>query len=207
MTKMPASDDGLTPKQRRFVEEYVKDLNAAAAYRRAGYVAGSNESAAANAARLIAKDNIKVAVEIRLAEVTRRLKASAEDVWEEWTRIGRSDPRKLFDAHGALLPIHQWPDDMAAAVASVEVFEEHVGQGASRRLKGHTKKLKLWDKNTALANLGKAHGLLKDRMELTGKDGERLLGAEDLDDDRLARIAAGGRGGVAAPPSGPTEPA
>ena len=33
----PRNSDGLTPKQERFCEEYLVDLNAAAAARRAGY--------------------------------------------------------------------------------------------------------------------------------------------------------------------------
>ena len=37
---MPRDADGLTPKQRRFVEEYAKDLNATQACIRAGYAGG-----------------------------------------------------------------------------------------------------------------------------------------------------------------------
>ena len=42
----------LTPKQRRFAEEYCIDLNATAAYLRAGYTARGN-SAEAAASRLL----------------------------------------------------------------------------------------------------------------------------------------------------------
>lgn len=53
----------LTAKQERFVAEYLIDLNAAAAYRRAGYKS-KGEAAKANAARLIANDNVASAIRI-----------------------------------------------------------------------------------------------------------------------------------------------
>lgn len=51
----------LNPKQQRFVEEYLIDLNATAAYRRAGYVATGN-SAEVNAARLLRNAQVAAAV-------------------------------------------------------------------------------------------------------------------------------------------------
>jgi phage terminase small subunit len=49
----------LTPRQALFVEEYLKDLNATAAYIRAGY-RGRGNSAEANTARLIRNDTLDI---------------------------------------------------------------------------------------------------------------------------------------------------
>ena len=52
----------LTPKQRRFVEEYLVDLNAAASARRAGYCPRSPKSAAATGSRLLRQKAVREAV-------------------------------------------------------------------------------------------------------------------------------------------------
>ena len=44
----------------------------------------------------------------------------------------------------------EWDDATAAAVASIGIVEEFSGTGADRKLVGHTKKVKLWDKNAAI---------------------------------------------------------
>ena len=53
----------LTPKQNRFAEEYLIDLNGAAAYVRAGYKAKNGNVAAVEACKLLRKPNIEVAIE------------------------------------------------------------------------------------------------------------------------------------------------
>lgn len=60
----PKAEKGLTPKQERFVAEYLLDLNATAAYKRAGYV-GKGNAAEAAASRLLS--NAKVAAVVKSA--------------------------------------------------------------------------------------------------------------------------------------------
>lgn len=52
----------LTPKQQRFVDEYLTDLNATAAYRRAGYAARTDNAAAASASALLRIPKVAAAV-------------------------------------------------------------------------------------------------------------------------------------------------
>lgn len=40
-----------------------------------------------------------------------------------------ADIRKLYRPDGTLLLPHEWPDEIAVAVAGVEVFEELAGRG------------------------------------------------------------------------------
>ena len=61
------ADRGLTPKQQRFVEEYLVDLNATAAYKRAGY-SGKGNVAEAAASQLLS--NVKVAHAVALRRVS-----------------------------------------------------------------------------------------------------------------------------------------
>lgn len=74
-------------------------------------------------------------------------------------QVGLFDPRRLFDKHHGLLPPDQWPDDIAAAVAGIEVFEEFdSGPDGERVQIGLTKKVKLLDRTKALDMLMKHLG-------------------------------------------------
>jgi Terminase small subunit len=53
----------MTPRQERFIIEYLKDGNGAAAYRRAGYKPKTNHAAAVCAGRMLTNADIKAAIE------------------------------------------------------------------------------------------------------------------------------------------------
>ena len=69
-----------TPKQDRFVHEYLIDLNAAAAYVRAGYKAANDQVAASCAFKLLRNAHIRNAIEQSQSERRQRLDLSADDV-------------------------------------------------------------------------------------------------------------------------------
>ena len=69
----------LTDRQRRFVEEYLLDLNATAAYRRAGYKAAGN-AAETNAARLLRNDQVSAAIKEAQAARSGRTLVTADEV-------------------------------------------------------------------------------------------------------------------------------
>lgn len=80
----------------------------------------------------------------------------------EIARVSYSDIRNFFDSAGKLIPIHKLDDDTAAMIASIEHLEKYVGSGNNRKLVGHTTKIKLWDKNSALEKAMKHLGLYRD---------------------------------------------
>ena len=91
----------------------------------------------------------------------------AEDVLRELGKLALSDLRKLYNEEGGLLAVSDLPDDIAAAVSSVEVVTTYPnGKDAPPE---YVKKYKLWDKNAALANLAKHFGLLRDLVEVSGE--------------------------------------
>jgi hypothetical protein len=79
----------------------------------------------------------------------------------ELARLGFANLQDLYDAHGALLPVHQWPADAAAAVASVTSHDLFALVDGERRLVGYARTVKLADKSKALAMLGRHLGLLE----------------------------------------------
>ena len=84
----------------------------------------------------------------------------------EAARLAYSDVRELFDEQGKLKPIKDWPEDMARAVASVEVVKGNVDAGDGQR--DTVVKLRLWDKTKALENLMKHHGQLVEQVKHSG---------------------------------------
>ena len=67
----------LTPKQQRFVEEYLVDLNASAAYQRAGYTARGN-AAEADASRLLRNAKVAAAIAAAKAQRSKRTELTAD---------------------------------------------------------------------------------------------------------------------------------
>jgi phage terminase small subunit len=67
----------LKPKQQRFVDEYLIDLNATQAAIRAGY---SSKTANEQGARLLATVSVKTAIEKAIKDRSERTKRTADDV-------------------------------------------------------------------------------------------------------------------------------
>lgn len=84
----------LTPKQQRFVAEYLVDLNATQAYRRAGYAA-TGHAAEANAARLLRNAEVAAAIAAQRARVSERAEVDAAWVLRQWAEIAMADPNDL----------------------------------------------------------------------------------------------------------------
>ena len=85
----------------------------------------------------------------------------------EAARLAYSDVRQLFDMDGNLKPLVDWPDHIAAAVASVEIVKKNLAAGDGQTDTVH--KLKLWDKPKNLEMLFKHLGLLVERLEHRGR--------------------------------------
>lgn len=160
-TKKPPSKRPLSARQQAFVREYLHDLNATAAYKRAGYK-GEGRTAENNACRMLGNAGVQAAIQNGLAKAEKRSAATIERIEFELERIALADIRKLFRADGTLKAPDEWDDEIAAAVGSIEVHEELTGKGKAKRLAGYLKKVKCWEKVKALVDLLK-------RRDLAGK--------------------------------------
>lgn len=146
---------GLTPKQARFVEEYLVDLNGAAAVRRAGY---KHKRPDALAYDLLRKQEICDALNAAQRERSARTGITADRVLKEIARVAFADPRAVM-AWGpggvTLRESSELSADEAAAVA--EVSETWTDSG------GGSRKVKLHDKVAALEKLAKHVGLYDEK--------------------------------------------
>lgn len=167
----------LRDKQRRFVEEYLVDLNATQAAIRAGY---SQKTAGQIGEQNLKKLEIAQAIQEAQAERSKRTEITQDMVLRELAKIGFSDIRKIVrwgktelrvtDAgddegevtepyHGlALVSADEIDDDTAAAISEISEGREGL-------------KVKLHDKKGALVDIGRHLGMFKDRVEHSGPDG------------------------------------
>jgi len=84
----------LTPRQQRFVDEYLIDLNATQAAIRAGY---SVQTATVIGAENLTKPNIKTIIDKALADRARRTGVTADRVINELAKIGFVDIADVVD--------------------------------------------------------------------------------------------------------------
>lgn len=152
----------LTPKQRRFVNEYLIDLNATQAAIRAGY---SKKTAKDIGGENLSKPAIQAEIQKRQVKLQNTLEITQDRVLQEYARLAFYDPRKLFQPDGTPKPIEALDDDTAAALAGLEVREEFEGAGENRTFVGYTKKYKLANKLGALDSLAKHLGLFEPKEE------------------------------------------
>ncbi len=143
----------LTPKQQRFVDEYLIDFNASAAARRAGY---GEKNACKIGPELLGKDVVSEAVRAGQAKLQRKTLISAERVLAETARLAFADPAALFDAAGKLLHVPDMPQSVRRAISSVKVKRI---PGGEDRPPEETVEVRFWSKNDALEKLGKRLGI------------------------------------------------
>ena len=96
----------LTPKQERFVQEYLIDLNATQAAIRAGY---SERTAEVIGHENLSKPQIRAVIDEALAERAEKTAINAQWVLERLAAEAEADVADLYDESGALLPVRQWP--------------------------------------------------------------------------------------------------
>jgi phage terminase small subunit len=100
----------LTDKQRRFVDEYLIDFNATAAYKRAGYKAASETVAASEGFKLLRKPKIAEYLSERQKALQERTEITQDMVLKRWWEIATADPNELVQ-YRRLCCRHCWGID------------------------------------------------------------------------------------------------
>ena len=143
---------GLTAKQSLFVEEYLKDLNATQAAKRAGY---SDKTAASIGGENLQKPEIQQAIEEQKAKRIKRTQIDADYVLKQLHGIVDADVLDIVDAQGNMLPVDQWPKIWRQMVNGIEVVDlwERGEQGNKEKI-GEITKVKLVDRAKMMKMLG-----------------------------------------------------
>nr|DAY91428.1 MAG TPA: Terminase small subunit [Caudoviricetes sp.] len=140
----------LTAKQKKFVEEYLIDLNATQAAIRAGY---STESAKEIGCENLTKPNVKVEIDKAIAERSRRTGINQDRVLRELAKIAFVNPGDVINLNQATVKSDAKEEDLAA-IASVKIKNIPTEDGEITE-----REIKLCDKLKALDLLGKHLGI------------------------------------------------
>ncbi|MBP6018786.1 MAG: terminase small subunit [Burkholderiaceae bacterium] len=155
----------LTPKQQRFVEEYLIDLNATQAAIRAGY---SPRSAKQHADAMLAKPHIAAAVAAAQASRSERIEVDIDYVVKRMVEIDQMDVLDIMNDAMELKPVSQWPKVWRQYLSGFDLAEMFEGRGNDRELVGILKKIKWPDKIKNLELLGRHLGMFKEKVEIEG---------------------------------------
>lgn len=171
----------LTKKQERFVQEYLVDLNATAAAKRAGY---SEKTAEQVGYQLLQKTLVAEAIRERREELQSRLEITQETVLRELAKVAFANGADYARVVGGgsrveLTDTDQLTDDQRAAIACVK--EGKFGIEVST-----------YDKVRALELLGKHLGVFDSRNgQAAARENNLLaaiLSAEEVDTDDLPEV-------------------
>lgn len=157
------------------------DLNATQAAIRAGY---SAKRADAIGYENLRKPEVAQYLSERIKARAQRVEITQDRVLAEYAKLAFLDPRRFYDASGALIPVQLLDADVAAALVGVDVTETYDKESNSAIT---TKKVKFVDKKGALDSVARHLGMFVDRTEHTGT--LRVVSATELTDDELAAIA------------------
>jgi phage terminase small subunit len=161
----------LTPKQERFVAEYLIDLNGSAAARRAGY---SERTANEQAARLLANVNIQSALQAAKLDREKRTGITADKVLCELANIANADITDFLEfGPETIEEVDEQGEPVRVVRSSVVVkpssqvdgrMVAEVSQGKDGSIK-----FKLHDKMKALEMLGRHLSMFTDNLNHQGQ--------------------------------------
>lgn len=133
--KAPAKSGALTAKQQRFVAEYLIDLNATAAYKRAGYRATDNAAEAA-ASRLLSNVKVRAAIDVSIEKRSNDLGIDAKYVLTTIVETierckqaapvtdKKGDPIFIVTPSGSIAPAYEF--DATAVLRGAELLGKHL---------------------------------------------------------------------------------
>lgn len=151
----------LTPKQQRFVEEYLIDLNATQAAIRAGY---SEKTAYSVGHENLKKPEIQKAIEEAQNKRAEQTQIDAAYVLRRLVEIDQMDVLDIMDDQMKIRPVNEWPKVWRQYVVNLENLELSDGEGCFKKIKWPDKV-----KNLELLGRHVSVGAFKDKVEHSGK--------------------------------------
>lgn len=166
----------LTPRQQRFVDEYLIDLNATQAAIRSGY---SEKTANREGSRLLSNVDIQAAIKQAQDRRNERCDIDADYVLNRLIQVDNLDILDILDNTGNFKPINEWSKEWRLNLSSFEIVETADG--------GFVKKIKFPDKVKNLELLGKhikiGAWVNNQTIELSGNIKAEVSSLSDLMDE------------------------
>lgn len=155
IVKAGTSKESAVVRRRLFAEQYM--VNGRNGKQAAIYVGSPEANAGSQAHKWLQHPDVIAIIETRTASVVEQATLNTERWAKEMAAIGHFDPGELYDEDGELIPVHELPEHVRRAIASVEHETRMEGKGAER-VAVTTRKIKFNDKNAALTNIGRHLG-------------------------------------------------
>lgn len=142
----------LTALERGFADQWLIDHNASRAYRHI-HPDASPQTYGTAGQRVKRRPHVWSYICARMGEMSSEAGFTGMDVLREDARIAFSDIRELFSPEGSVVAPQDLPDEIASAVASVEITEKVIRADDQEHIE-RKYKYKLSDKGAALKRLG-----------------------------------------------------
>lgn len=180
-----ASRNKLTEQQKQFCEHFAVLLNGTQAAIESKY---SEKTAAQQASRLLSKVKIVDYIAVCIKRNMAKVELTPEKLYRECARIALNNPKNVFSEDGNILPVHEWPDDVAACISSIKVTQ--LGDDQDSGAVSLMKEIKFWDKGKQIDIGAKLLGLMIEKKEIKNEItiGDGLLS----ETDRFIEDALGG---------------
>ncbi len=146
----------MTKKQKRFIEEYLIDLNATQAAIRAGYSANTAKEIGCEN---LTKPNIAEAIAKAMAERSKRTGINQDRVIQELAKIAFVKMTDIIDSEGRIR--EDAPDEDKACIEAFKYKRSQTENGS-----GIEREVKIASKLKALELLGKHLGMFTDKLDL-----------------------------------------
>ncbi|WP_295655623.1 terminase small subunit [uncultured Mucilaginibacter sp.] len=159
----------LTPKQQRFCDEYLIDMNATRAALRAGYT-----QATAMNGQLMEMPKIQAYLKERTAEAAQKLQVSHETLLGELMKVAFANMGDYFGDDGRVKAMQDIVDDKKSAIWSLKVSEGKYGT---------TVQLRLHNKLAALEKIAKHIKFYEVEQKKPEPQEAVYVDKEDLNDD------------------------
>lgn len=143
----------LTPKQKRFVEEYLIDLNATQAAIRAGY---SKKTAKSTGCENLTKPDIAKAIQQAKLNRSERTKIDADWLLTRLADEADADISDIINDEGSLKPVSAWPKVWRQGlVQGLDIEQQYTYQDGQQVPDGVVAKVRLSDRVKRLELIGK----------------------------------------------------
>jgi len=162
-------------KAKRFVDEYIIDLDIHRAWERCGFITGNTRVDNAEANRAYNRPDVQQMIKEKMEERAARTEITQEAVLKELALIGFQNIKDIANwdgNHFILKPFNELTREQTAVISEIEVKPGMYGIGL---------KFKTYDKKSALVDVGRHLGMFWE-------------GNKNIDEGEMARkIAAMGR--------------
>lgn len=166
----------LTPKIKRFCEEYIKDLNGTQSAIRAGY---SPKTANEQSSKLLAKVNVQIFISELKKNLSNKNEGLAQQVIDELKKVGFSNIQDYIESENEIKDLTKISRDKGAAVESIKKTVTEFSGGGESSGKKTSIQFKLYDKISALEKLGRHLGI----FELDNNQKAAVINVNITDDD------------------------